>query len=459
MDETEKYQQRLEAIAEKRRLQEEQDKARREKEDERLRQQQLKRKSLRDQWLMEGSPLPPSSTNAQNTFSSLRGTEDPYMEKHTDKLQSEDQQVTAQRDHGTEAVKVAETRGVNVVLENGETTALGSGTPVDEVKINPSPPEHKTAIILTNGGGTGKGSSNHDSSGQSETNITGPVRTTEDTSNVKMESEMSVAATAFDQVPNANMNEEWENRDGTLVMRATCVYIPDEGNDVPGHLSSLKDQQESMHTPEGDKEISEVTEQEVKTERAPETSLDSENGEAADPAVKAKPSSEDGRDLNGDAAPRNNADEETEAEGHDEKLEDPDGPQPLSTTNAVGSTVALVPIYSEAALSALIPEREAETKGEAPAVPEEAVALEEPACKPDEFQEVLLTHPPENHNTEAESGEQEALLQKVQASNLYKESAGSNSLGSSETQSPNKDSQGEKCDTPNRKTCHCCSLM
>ncbi|XP_047220856.1 paralemmin-3 isoform X3 [Girardinichthys multiradiatus] len=408
---------------------------------------------------MEGSPLPPSSTNAQNTFSSLRGTEDPYMEKHTDKLQSEDQQVTAQRDHGTEAVKVAETRGVNVVLENGETTALGSGTPVDEVKINPSPPEHKTAIILTNGGGTGKGSSNHDSSGQSETNITGPVRTTEDTSNVKMESEMSVAATAFDQVPNANMNEEWENRDGTLVMRATCVYITDEGTDVPGHLSSLKDQQESMHTPEGDKEISEVTEQEVKTERAPETSLDSENGEAADPAVKAKPSSEDGRDLNGDAAPRNNADEETEAEGHDEKLEDPDGPQPLSTTNAVGSTVALVPIYSEAALSALIPEREAETKGEAPAVPEEAVALEEPACKPDEFQEVLLTHPPENHNTEAESGEQEALLQKVQASNLYKESAGSNSLGSSETQSPNKDSQGEKCDTPNRKTCHCCSLM
>ncbi|KAK5620049.1 hypothetical protein CRENBAI_002795 [Crenichthys baileyi] len=277
-----------------------------------------------------------------------------------------------------------------------------------------------------------------------------------------MESEISVAATAFDQVPNANMNEEGENEEGTLVMRATCVYITDEGDDVPGHLSSLKDQQESMQTPEGDKEISKVTELEVKTERAPETSLDSEYGEAADPAVKAKPSSEDGRDINGDAEPRNNADEETDAEGHDEKLEDPDGPQPLSTTNDVGSTVALVPIYSEAALSAVIPEREAETKSEAPAVPEEAeeaVELEEPACKPDEFQEVLLTYPPENQNTEAESGEQEALLQKVQASNLYKESAGSNSLGSSETQSPNKDSQGEKCDTPKRKTCQCCSLM
>ncbi|MED6294451.1 hypothetical protein CHARACLAT_021182, partial [Characodon lateralis] len=95
----------------------------------------LKRKSLRDQWLMEGSPLPPSSTNTQNTFSSLRGTEDPYMEKHTDKLQSEDQQVTAQRHHGTQAVKVAETRGVNVVLENGETTALGSGPLTDGVQL------------------------------------------------------------------------------------------------------------------------------------------------------------------------------------------------------------------------------------------------------------------------------------------------------------------------------------
>ncbi|XP_077380402.1 paralemmin-3 isoform X3 [Festucalex cinctus] len=66
MDEAEKYQQRLEAIAEKRRLQEEQERAKREMEDEKLRLQQLKRKSLRDQWLMEGAPLSQSSGDSQS---------------------------------------------------------------------------------------------------------------------------------------------------------------------------------------------------------------------------------------------------------------------------------------------------------------------------------------------------------------------------------------------------------
>ncbi|XP_052365296.1 paralemmin-3-like isoform X2 [Oncorhynchus keta] len=62
MDEAEKYQQRLQAITEKRRLQEEQERAKREMEEERLRLQQLKRKSLRDQWLMDG----PSSPHPQS---------------------------------------------------------------------------------------------------------------------------------------------------------------------------------------------------------------------------------------------------------------------------------------------------------------------------------------------------------------------------------------------------------
>ncbi|XP_077574681.1 paralemmin-3 isoform X2 [Stigmatopora nigra] len=69
MDEVEKYQQRLEAIAEKRRLQEEQEQAKREMEDEKLRLQQLKRKSLRDQWLMEGAPLSLSSMDSQSPHS------------------------------------------------------------------------------------------------------------------------------------------------------------------------------------------------------------------------------------------------------------------------------------------------------------------------------------------------------------------------------------------------------
>ncbi|XP_031423343.1 paralemmin-3 [Clupea harengus] len=53
MDEAEKYQQRLQAIAEKRRLQEEEERLRREVEEEWLKLAQSKRKSLRDQWLMD----------------------------------------------------------------------------------------------------------------------------------------------------------------------------------------------------------------------------------------------------------------------------------------------------------------------------------------------------------------------------------------------------------------------
>ncbi|KAL6477067.1 hypothetical protein MHYP_G00155660 [Metynnis hypsauchen] len=64
MDEAEKYQQRLQAIAEKRRAQEEEDRARREMEEEWLKLAQRKRKSLRDQWLMEPTP---SSTEASGT--------------------------------------------------------------------------------------------------------------------------------------------------------------------------------------------------------------------------------------------------------------------------------------------------------------------------------------------------------------------------------------------------------
>uniref|UniRef100_A0A3Q2YKF9 Paralemmin-1-like n=1 Tax=Hippocampus comes TaxID=109280 RepID=A0A3Q2YKF9_HIPCM len=69
MDEAEKYQQRLEAIAEKRRLREEQERAKRDMEDEKLRLQQLMRKSLRDQWLMEGAPLSPSTLDSQSPHS------------------------------------------------------------------------------------------------------------------------------------------------------------------------------------------------------------------------------------------------------------------------------------------------------------------------------------------------------------------------------------------------------
>uniref|UniRef100_A0A8C3WA76 Paralemmin 3 n=2 Tax=Catagonus wagneri TaxID=51154 RepID=A0A8C3WA76_9CETA len=66
------YRQRLEVIAEKRRLQEEIRAARRELEEEKLRVERLKRKSLRERWLMDGSaeeperPQDPTSQDPQS---------------------------------------------------------------------------------------------------------------------------------------------------------------------------------------------------------------------------------------------------------------------------------------------------------------------------------------------------------------------------------------------------------
>ncbi|XP_008413928.1 paralemmin-3 isoform X2 [Poecilia reticulata] len=422
----------------------------------------LQRKSLRDQWLMEGNPLSPLSPNTQNTFSSLWGTQEQDMEKHADRLQSEDQQVTAQKDHEMEALKEAETKAENIfnVSENGDSTALRHEPAGDEVKVNQNTPQGETAVILTNG---------EDVSGQSETGTIEPAGTTKDASNAEMESEMSATATALCQVPKADTNEE---EDGTLVMRAECVYITDEGDDVSGDLSSLKDQQEFTQNPEGVQEIVEVVEQVAETEGgpetgggpeaggAPETSPVTENGEAAVLTVKDQLTPEDRGDIKGDTEPSGQPDEETEVEGRDEKREESDCPQPPTALDS--GAVSLVPVYAEASPSALISETEAEAKAETPAAPEvtgEAVKVEEPACILGQFQEVLLTDSQDNQNTEAEPGEQEALLQKISSPNLNVELAGPNSLPCSETQSPSKATQGEKSETLKQQTCQCCSVM
>ncbi|XP_037674291.1 paralemmin-3 [Choloepus didactylus] len=69
MAESSLYRQRLEVIAEKRRLQEEIRAVRRELEEEKLRVERLKRKSLRERWLMDGAaaePEPPKDPDPQS---------------------------------------------------------------------------------------------------------------------------------------------------------------------------------------------------------------------------------------------------------------------------------------------------------------------------------------------------------------------------------------------------------
>uniref|UniRef100_A0A3P8U6Y6 Paralemmin 3 n=1 Tax=Amphiprion percula TaxID=161767 RepID=A0A3P8U6Y6_AMPPE len=458
MDEAEKYKQRLEAIAEKRRLQEEQDKARREMEDEKLRLQQLKRKSLRDQWLMEGAPLSPTSLDAQSPRSPLWGTQAQEMEKHIDKLQSESQRLAEERekleeqtaDGQTEAVEQADAAAemMKDVVQNGENKAR-SETTEDEVKVNQSPVLDKTTVILTNGVKAGADHSASEQNNQSTTN--GPTEDTEAT--------LGASEAETGQLPNVSVEEEEE---GTLVMRAECVIITDEGDDVPEELTCQEHQQE-FNTPPTNPEAGEdewEPVEEVGTATAPETFSESVKSEATELTIGTQPATGDG-DMEGSIKTTENGAEETKAEGLAKELEHPVSVDVQSPANALeGTTVAPVPVYSEAQPSTVSPELEAE--GEASAAPEGAEAAlkaHEPACPLGQFQEIPLADPQENQRTDAGPGEQEPLLLNVKAPNNKAEPAGANSPASTETQNPSRGSQREETEAPKHKSCQCCSVM
>ncbi|XP_042341344.1 paralemmin-3 isoform X2 [Plectropomus leopardus] len=475
MDETEKYKQRLEAIAEKRRLQEEQDRARRDMEDERLRLQQLKRKSLRDQWLMEGAPLSPTSPDVQSPRSPLWGSQAQEIEKRIDKLQSENQWLAEEEEKQKEQMEGGQTEAVNVAeagaetvqdagVQNGENNATGLETAEDEVSTNQSALVEEAAAVLTNGGDI---DANTDHNSPSTTN--GPVVSSEGVISMKLEPELSLGVPEAEpgQVPNVNINEDEEEEEGTLVMRAECVIITDEGDDVPEDLTPQEDQRETVQseeTPvsnsEAGQEEGEAVERVVKAEASTETfTQPEEESEAAEPTAEAQPDAGDG-DMQGDV--KTNSDRETEAEGQDIESKEPTSDQVQSPASALeGTAVASVPVYSEAQPSTLTPELEAE--GEAAASPEQAEAAlksQEPATLPGQFQEVPLADPQENQRTETRPGEQEPLLSQAKAPDTQAEpAAAAAAAASTETHSPTRASPGEETEAPKHKTCQCCSVM
>lgn len=467
MDEAEQYKQRLEAIAEKRRLQEEQDKARREMEDEKLRLQQLKRKSLRDQWLMEGPPLSPTSLNSQSPHSQAQ-----EIEKRIDKLQAESQQLAEEeeklkeqmQDVQMEAVKVA-AAGVEIVqdaiVQNGESNATGSETTEDEVMTNQTPLLEEAATVLTNGREDTEANINHNTAEQIiQSTTNGPVGATEGVVSIKLEPGMSleVSEAEIGQAPNFSIDE---GEEGTLVMRAECVIITDEGDDAPEGLTPQEDQQETIQPEEIPLPNSEAgtvgrvaEEVVIQTEAAPETLTESEKRQTPE----AQPE-------NGDVHMENkNGDGETKAEAEDNQLEAPASVQLQSPANALESTtVALVPVYSEEQPSTLTPELGAE--GKVARAPEGAEAslvqdlVQDPAIVPGQFQEVPLADPQEKQRTEAEPGEQEPLLSQTKAPNTQAEPAAASSPASMETTGPTRANQGEETETPKHKSCQCCSVM
>ncbi|XP_052365555.1 paralemmin-3-like [Oncorhynchus keta] len=242
MDEAEKYQQRLQAITEKRRLQEEQERAKREMEEERLRLQQLKRKSLRDQWLMDG----PSSPTSSEPRSPLWGSQAQEMEQHIDKLQTESRRLTEEEEkleqqmedgRANAAVVVVEATAEAdqaVILENGQEeveaeSVLGT---VEAALL-------ERAEILTNGRGEGEGqAATHNASeeGGLHNGTNGPVTVVPEDGAITM-TFLGFTETEPGEAP---VIEEG----GLIMMRAERVIINDEGDELANDLSSTGQEQE-----------------------------------------------------------------------------------------------------------------------------------------------------------------------------------------------------------------------
>uniref|UniRef100_A0A7N6B4X7 Paralemmin 3 n=1 Tax=Anabas testudineus TaxID=64144 RepID=A0A7N6B4X7_ANATE len=464
---------------ERRRLQEEQDRAKREMEDERLRMQQLKRKSLRDQWLMEGAPLSPTSLDAQSRRSPLWDSEAQETDQHMDKLQAESHQLAEEKEKLKDQMEAAQTKVVKLaeageageetaqddVVQNGENSAAGSETSEDQVKTIQNPPLNETADVITNGSGDlGVNTNDNASKPSTQSTTNGPICTPPGVISMMLEPGLSLSASEAEpgQVLNVNINQEEE--EGTLVMRAERVIITDEGDDVSENLTPQEGQPETTQSEENpllkaENEQEEVAvEGELKAEETLEMFTQPEKSEATEPTTEAQPLTGDG-DMKGDLNVIENGD--TKAAGQDEQSEDSASLQ-LQTTasSSQDATVASVPVYSEPQPSSLSPEAEGEVEAAvSPEGAEAAIKVQDPATMPDQFQEVPLTDAQENQRTEAGVGEQEPLLSQSKAHNTQAAPAASNSPASTETHNPPGTTQEEETKTPSRKTCQCCSIM
>nr|XP_046267076.1 paralemmin-3-like isoform X2 [Scatophagus argus] len=415
---------------------------------------------------MEGAPLSPTSLDTQTPRSPLWGSQAQEIEKHIDKLQSESQRLAEeeeklkeQMENGQMEPSKVEEGGTELahdaVVQNGGNKATTLETAGNEMKTNQSPSVNETAAVITNGGedleaDTSPDASEHDN--QSTTN--GPVVASEGVISMKLESELSLGVSEAEpsHVPSVSINEEEE--EGTLVMRAERVIITDEGDDVPEHLMPQEDQQKTMKSkeiplpdPEAGQQGRECAEEVVKTEAAPEPC------EVSEPTEEAQPATADG-DMQGGVKTIENRDGETKAEGQDICSEESTFGQVQPPANAPeGTTLSLVPVYSQSALNPAL-----EAEGEAAVSPEGAeVPLK--AQDPGQFQEVPLADPQENLKTATGPGEQEPLLSQAKAPDTGAGPATANSPTNTGTHSPTRANQGEETEAPKRKTCQCCSVM
>lgn len=395
MDEAEKYKQRLEAIAEKRRLLEEQERAKREMEDERIRLQQLKRKSLRDQWLMDGPPVSPTSSDPPR--SPLWGTQAQEIEKRIDKLESKTQKLAEAEEKLKEVMEDGQIETVveetptemsQDVVHNGK-NAAESGEEI----VTECPQLDK---ILTNG------------AGGLEEDISVDVLLT---SNGLTEETKSKQVVNTDN----NVDDDDDDEDGTMVIRAECIMIVDESDETP---------EESK---ENESPVINATLMPEETEKTVTESAQSEG--TVTTSVEAE--------LLESAIIPNGVEED--------ELEEATAAQLQSQTEEGDVMVEVsVPVYAETQ-PCITTTSQVEVENE-----EETIEVSSKATGnvTVEFQEVPLS---EAQDKKAPS-EQEPLLSRIKAKSAEP------AIPSNQTETPDRAEQAET-KTPKRKTCQCCSVM
>eukprot|EP00066_Takifugu_rubripes_P022140 XP_011611406.1 PREDICTED: paralemmin-3-like isoform X2 [Takifugu rubripes] len=395
MEEADKYKQRLEAIAEKLRRQEEQEKARREMEEERLRLQQLKRKSLRDQWLMEGAPLSPASPDTQNNPRSPPwGSEAQEMEERDDQcncgLQSESQRLTEEEDNNpmenrqTEAAEMGEAdAGSYALLQNIENN-VESG---DGVFANQRPLPEESATLLTDHRGEAEASSDSLDSSQSSSSGTVAAPVSRDGLRTSV-SEGGAAPNPKDSV---------EEEELALMVEECAIGADGEDEEPKVNEGEIKGTQS-----ETDLQKQEVEEEEIKRE----------------------------------------AEEKHEAAPAGEEMKQP-VPAPLGAT-----VVSTGPVYSR---SNSISERGTAVIQEGADI---ALESQEPPPPPGQFQEVFLVDPQNNKRTEGMPGEQDSLLSQAKTPKSPTEPAAADTSAQSEPRSHEEQNKMSK-----NRTGLCCTLI
>ncbi|XP_016122449.1 paralemmin-3 [Sinocyclocheilus grahami] len=414
------------------------------------------RKSLRDQWLMEGPPTSPDSTGPR---SPLWGANAQEIETHINKLQVTSEQLAEEElklkqlieDGSSQTGTDAQTQHKGEAVVEPVGAAIAEADPNGPIMENGKEENKDDSVQAENHDGEEAGTI---TGAKTETDTTPPLNGNALNGNVEGESSHNspeedehASANDFNSHPAEGLGAGGvtmtflgfkeaepgqgvdEDDDGGAIIRAERVIITDEGEEIPEEDDKTSQEPTVDATNEDISGNTEENGAEEKTENHPEATADPEQAEVIeDPPAEEIPT-----------------DVAVEGETQDLEQEEKD-PQNVTVDGTIEA--AQVPVYSTAQPSPTIrPKVEANTT--------ESQTPKDEEVKPtmrislSQFQEVPLDGAGETvelnakAETEKQRAEQEPLLVSKAAAQL-------------DTSAANR---AEDAGAPKQKTCQCCLIM